>query len=113
MNPGDIVMMKSCNVTNTCKHGSKDKLTMGYSSQRNSGMVFFFLGSTTVEKEHLLKKEGTIEGILASFGFYTEKKVEAAFRSGWNAKDGVIEDREEALNAFFDGEPDDKSTVDA
>jgi hypothetical protein len=69
MESGDVVMMTSCAVTNTCKKGASDKATITYRANPNAGMVFLFLGSTTADKEHLLREDGTVEALFKDLGY--------------------------------------------
>jgi len=73
---GDVVMMTSCSVTNTCKRRATDKATLGFKSSPNAGMVFLFLGSTTAEQEHLLRQDGTVEGLFKALGYVPDPTLD-------------------------------------
>lgn len=73
---GDVVMMKSATVVSTAKRGAKDKVTLTLAADGpNRALVFLYIGTTTADKEHLLREDGTVEGILKEMGFVPDPEL--------------------------------------
>lgn len=75
MQPGDAVLMTSCTITSTCKRGSKDKATMSFKANPNTGMVFLYLGGVKVEDEHRLREPGGVEALFKALGYIPDPSL--------------------------------------